>query len=349
MRKNRLVLAAVVLAAAGIMTGCTVSDSDNESNVNIVNENGNGKQDDDTGNTGEKVNSATENNAQPKTEDIMEDWKKRMDQIRYSETDSEGKSLTIFAYYTSNKCVVTVTNDDGSKNKYYIDSKLLYDLKTFDDSENMTSWQTIGPNTPEADKDVQIRVECRIVNRDYKFGTNHMPDKNGIEKLHSIRDMILAEVGEDNEIKPFTVVIGGKEYNTVSGTGNIVGTGAIIDFGEDKWWQVMGYVGRFELTDTAREWIDGNGNRIANIYDMAYIEIKDDGSLELKVDDIEQSGNVDPEVGYGVWATALGRGLEMCFEEGDGIEENSLLHIMMQPEPVPGTFEGFDLVLERIK
>lgn len=286
------------------------------------------------------------------------EWEKYLDNFRYTETDSAGQTFEIFAYYTAGHCVIDITNRDGTMQKFYTsDAKVLYDLKDYNDKEQFTEWFTIGPHTPEHDKEQQIRVSCRLGGRMLDFGTDHMPDRNGLEKLHTIRDMLLGATNEDNEIKAFTVTINGKQYRTIAGTGNIVGTGAIIDFGDDKWWQIEHFQGHYELTKASLEKTPQVIYAGPGLYDNASVDILEDGSLRVVVNDSEFTGSVDMERGWQVRATALRGEMTMYFEDENppAFTINakkyvpSFLHIFMRNEPYPGTFVGFDVVVERVK
>ena len=290
----------------------------------------------------------------PTEKPTVYEWEKYLDHFRYTETDEAGNTLSIYAYYTAGRCVINITHPDGTKQKFYAETaQVLYDLKDYNDIHKLTEWDTIGPDTPELDKAQQIRVSCRYANRDYDFGTNHMPDPDGIEKLHTIRDMLLSATSEDAEIKSFTVTIYGKQYQTIAGTGNVVGTGALIDFGDDLWWEVEKFTGHFELSEQSLNMTEEVSSSHPVNVQNAYADILADGSIHVVVDDLEFTGKLDSDRGWMVWATALDHEMYLCFEDKNqaNAEGNDavpkFLHIRMQPEPVPGTFPGVEIILER--
>ena len=93
------------------------------------------------------------------------------------------------------------------------------------------------------------------------------------------------------------------------------------------------------------------------LYDNASVDILEDGSLRVVVNDSEFTGSVDMERGWQVRATALRGEMTMYFEDENppAFTINakkyvpSFLHIFMRNEPYPGTFVGFDVVVERVK
>lgn len=264
--------------------------------------------------------------AQAETESD-EEWRKYIYQIGYEETSADGTCLTLNAYYSSQHCVIHIDHPDGSQQLFYTDADVLYALKDYNDAEQFTAWGRTGPDTPELDREEKIRVTCTIESKSKAFGTNHMPDPDGLDKLHKIRDMLLDAAKEEDEIPPFTVTIGDKTYQTVRGTGNIVGTGAIIDFGEEKWWQVEQYVGHFVLEEDP---------------ESTYVDISDDGTIHVfdRTTDTDLTGRVNETHGYAVWAEAVGGRVFLNLNEDD-------LQIQMSPDPYPGTFEGMDYSLTR--
>ncbi|MBQ9815213.1 MAG: hypothetical protein IJM53_05920 [Lachnospiraceae bacterium] len=270
-----------------------------------------------------------EKEPEPETTREIAEAEKYVDYIRFEQTDADGQ-LYIYAYYSADHCVIYLTEPDGGQRLYYTDSQVLYDLKDYITEEDLGNWYTIGPGTPELDKEVQVRVEYRIFGKVHDFGTDHMPDPDYFEKIDHVRSMLFAVMTEEAEIQPFTVEIKGKEYHTIRGTGNIVGVGAIIDFGDDKWWQVENFVGHYELTD------EDSG------YDHASLDILEDGTFHIIVDDTDIECTVSETRGYMVWAEA--GGVYFTFEDA----EENLLRVQMAGEPYPGTFPGFDLILERI-
>lgn len=290
----------------------------------------------------------------PTNNPTVYEWEKYLDQFRYTETDEAGNTLSIYAYYTAGRCVINITHPDGTMQKFYAETaQVLYDLKDYNDIHKLTEWYTIGPDTPELDKAQQIRVSCRYANRDYDFGTNHMPDADGIGKLHAMRDMLLSATSEEAEVQPFTVTINGKEYRTIAGTGNVVGTGALIDFGDDLWWEVEKFTGHFTLTEESLNMTEEVSSSHPVTVKNAYADILADGGIHVVVDDLEFTGTLDSERGWMVWATALDHEMYLCFEDKNQATSEGedavpkFLHIRMQPEPVPGTFPGVEIILER--
>lgn len=285
----------------------------------------------------------------PTEKPTVYEWEKYLDHFRYTETDENGETMSIYAYYTAGRCVINITHPDGTKQKFYVETaQVLYDLKDYNDIHKLTEWDSIGPDTPEHDKAQQIRVSCRYAGMDYSFGTDHMPDADGIGKLHTIRDMLLSATSDDTEVQAFTVTINGKEYRTIPGTGNVVGTGALIDFGDDLWWEVEKFTGHFTLTEESLNMTEEVSSSHPVTVKQAYADILADGSIHVVVDNLEFTGTLDSERGWMIWATALDHSMYLTFEDKNGEEDApKYLHIRMQPDPVPGTFPGVEIILER--
>lgn len=248
--------------------------------------------------------------------------------VTYTETDPEGNEYSIFAEKSYENARVHVTHPDGREQLFYVPVKVLYDLKDYSDREKLAEWPRVGPDTPDFDKDPQIRVSMMINNRSIAIGTHHMPEAAFIDKLYHIKELLMSYAAEDTEIPAFDVEIAGKTYHTVAGTGNLQGTGARIDFAGDKWWVVMGYTGRYESAE---------GD---------FLEITADGRVTVKAGDFTEEGAADDDYFWQTYATALGGRLSFAFTDGE--ESGDQLRAYMVGDPYPGTFTGFNLELTRV-
>lgn len=271
-----------------------------------------------------------------------------MFQFRYNETGPEGE-FSIFMEQSYNRVRYVVHDTDGESRQYYVDSQVLFDIYDLILEENMADWKYIDSDDVEAEGDTVIKVEYRVGGMTKEFGTRRMP-VGGLDLLHRFVDIAASYESDDTETKPFTVRIGGKTYSTVRGTGNSVGTGAVIDFGDDKWWIVEGFVGSYKLTDRAKETYskDFPDSRIWN--SEAVLEIKADGSVELQVDNDQHfSTAVDSERLYGCYASAMGGEISFAFRYDDEKGEyDNILEFKMRGWPYPEDFAGYDLYLEKI-
>ena len=93
----------------------------------------------------------------------------------------------------------------------------------------------------------------------------------------------------------------GQYVQLVPETGNIVGTGAIIDYGDTPWWVVEEFVGTWAMTEEDRalitEWYsDGNPP------DDGKLEIREDGTFAMTFGGTSYEGVLDDTRGYGVYA-----------------------------------------------
>ena len=94
----------------------------------------------------------------------------------------------------------------------------------------------------------------------------------------------------------------GREVPLVPETGNIVGTGAIIDYGDTPWWIAEEFVGTWTMTAADRELIaewysDGNAPTDGKL------EIREDGTFTMVFDGDTYEGTLDATRGWGVYAT----------------------------------------------
>lgn len=98
----------------------------------------------------------------------------------------------------------------------------------------------------------------------------------------------------------------GREVAVVPETGNVVGTGAIIDYGEVPWWVAEEFVGSWTATEDDRaalaEWYaDGNAP------DDGKLDIREDGTFTLVFAGDTYEGALDDTRGWGVYATGSAR------------------------------------------
>ena len=93
----------------------------------------------------------------------------------------------------------------------------------------------------------------------------------------------------------------GQYVNLVPETGNIVGTGAIIDYGDTPWWIAEEFVGTWVSTEADRERIvewysDGNPP------DDGKLEIRENGTFAMTFGGISYEGTLAKTRGYAVYA-----------------------------------------------
>lgn len=98
----------------------------------------------------------------------------------------------------------------------------------------------------------------------------------------------------------------GREVPLVPETGNIVGTGAIIDYGDTPWWVAEEFVGTWAMTEDDRtliaDWYsDGNAPTDGRL------EIREDGTFSMTFDGAAYEGKLDDTRGWGVYATGTMR------------------------------------------
>lgn len=93
----------------------------------------------------------------------------------------------------------------------------------------------------------------------------------------------------------------GQYVQLVPETGNIVGMGAIIDYGDTPWWVAEEFVGTWVATEADRE-------RIAEWYsdgnppDDGTLEIREDGTFAMTFAGTSYEGTLDATRGFGVYA-----------------------------------------------
>ncbi len=94
----------------------------------------------------------------------------------------------------------------------------------------------------------------------------------------------------------------GREVQLVPETGNLVGTGAIIDYGDTPWWVAEEFVGTWTMTADVRariadRYTDGNAP------DDGRMVIREDGTFTLVFDGDTYEGSLGETRGWGVFAT----------------------------------------------
>lgn len=266
--------------------------------------------------------------------------------MRYTETTPEG-TCEIFADETYDRVRLVITNTDGTKEQHYVDGLSMFtELADEIDRQQMLDWKYLETADVEKPANTEIKVECVIVSRTDTFGSARMP-VGGIAMLQKLKEIALSYVTDENEMKPFTVEIAGKTYSTVRGTGNSVGTGAVIDFGDDKWWEVEGFVGEYALTDPGRkvseELLGENNDDLKNVT----LSLRPDGAVTFTVDDKVYEGTCDAERKYQCYASAMNGWLMLDLKAESGTAEGQFIEVRVDPEPYPVNSRGCHLLLER--
>ena len=93
----------------------------------------------------------------------------------------------------------------------------------------------------------------------------------------------------------------GQYVRLIPETGNIVGTGAIIDYGDIPWWVAEEFVGTWTMTEDDRQLIadwysDGNPP------DDGKLKIREDGTFAMTFGGTTYEGKLDATRGFGVYA-----------------------------------------------
>lgn len=269
-----------------------------------------------------------------------------INQIRYRETTAAGV-LSIFAESSYEVVRIRITEPDGSKRQYRVEGiKLLDEISEEIGNAAMLDWRYLNNEDVEKETDTKIEVEVRVVSRNDRFGSVRMPLR-GIDYLHNLAAVILSYAeSEEDEVKPFDVTIAGKTYHTVRGTGNSAGSGAVIDFGDDKWWIVEGFTGTYRMTEAAQKASEekwGNSYGGENYRD-AFFELLEDGTVTLKVGDDIRKTEVSDRRLWGCYATAKG-GISFDYRGSD----KNMIEVCVEMIPAPVNFPGYMLYLERIQ
>lgn len=278
-----------------------------------------------------------------------EDRRCDLNQFRYTETGPDGE-YSIFLDQTYGRARYVVHDRNGEDRQYYVSNQVLFDLYDYMLEQDFENWRYLDSENVEAEGDTVIKIEYRINGMSRDFGSRRMP-KGGIELLRHFTQIAAGYENDDNETKPFKVKIGGKEYWTKRGTGNSVGMGAVIDFGDDKWWIVEKFVGHYELTEKSRKVWEKKDSFNSRSYGSATLDIYEDGRLVLKVDDDDPvETTVDEDRLYGCYATAMYSQIDFlfCSDEDKG-KRTEILEFRMRGLPYPETFAGYELYLEKIK
>lgn len=270
-----------------------------------------------------------------------------INRFRYTEKSNDGK-YEIFADMSYSRVRMVITETDGEKRQLYVPGTDMFDklLKEMDNAD-MLDWNYIDGKDIEKVDDTEIVVEIRVSARNYSFGSVRMPS-DGLTYLRNLKAIALSFVKDEYEVKPFKVFIEGKTYTTVRGTGNSAGSGAVIDFGNEKWWEVEHFVGRYVMTDRAREASehDWGDSYCSEAYENAFFEIRGDGTVFFVIGDDRRKSKVSKDRRWGCYATA-GEAISFEYRNGDDGRDKSMLEFRLAPEPAPNPFPGYRTYLER--
>ena len=141
----------------------------------------------------------------------------------------------------------------------------------------------------------------------------------------------------------------GQHVQLVPETGNIVGTGAIIDYGDTPWWVAEEFVGTWTMTEDDRqkiaEWYsDGNPP------DDGKLEIREDGTFAMTFSGTSYEGELSATRGFGVYAggsmTPVDGGYtqKVSFDytpESESDESWAHIHFFVESLPYPMSEEAF--------
>ena len=141
-----------------------------------------------------------------------------------------------------------------------------------------------------------------LVRLAYDSGTRRIDDHYTADIMSVVPAAAATSAIIESGPRQRTVWQHGREVPLVPETGNIVGTGAIIDYGEVPWWIAEEFVGTWAMTEDDRaliaEWYsDGNAPSDGKM------EIREDGTFTLVFDGDTYEGMLDETRGWGVFAT----------------------------------------------
>ena len=132
-----------------------------------------------------------------------------------------------------------------------------------------------------------------------------------------------------------TVVVQGQEVQTIAGSGDITGQGAILNYGNRKWWQEEGCVGCYTLVPEACP----SEGRVKS----AALEITEGGSIRLNLNGQVQEGRLKEERRNG-WA--YGCSFAGSFSYLD--EAGRTLKFHLPPQPYPESRPSYTFILKRV-
>ena len=210
------------------------------------------------------------------------------------------------------------------------------------------------------------------------LGTPALPSP-GVNALLEIREILKSFADPAKETPPKTVQVNGRRVKTVSGTGNSVGAGAVLNYEGKLWWAEEGYVGRYEMTPANLAAVQRSGDA-GEPHQKVFLEIRADGTLHLKMDDrYALDGKLREEALWQIMRTGTvgSRRVDLGDLPVEAMEEDELRAAGVQlealedevgcddlsdqaggrlaagillraaPEPHPGTFEGWNFRLTR--
>lgn len=248
-------------------------------------------------------------------EEVLEEFDKNIE-VKLTMARYEG-TREVYVEKVYDAVRLHITDEDGTQYLYRVSLSL---LKEIEDLVQDINTETNG-----------VSMKYRVDGREKNIKLNEENDK-------AFNDIISIYAVDNYEIKPKEVTIHGKKYKTVRGTGNFVGTGALIDFNGENWWEVEGYVGHYELTEKAKkEYPD------ENMLDAEVIlDINKDGSLVLVIDGETFTEQASSERRYGTQAEFSGL-YYVYFAD----EKENFISVTREGLPYPEDREPFTFVLER--
>ena len=239
-----------------------------------------------------------------------------LNEVQYVEEMGKGDYKVYLYRVEDNNAELCVTEVDGTEIRYSVDTKIYGDLRKVLDDHNMLDWTNLGKDEVVSGTGDPITVKAVVVARPFTMTTDRMPE-GGDKYLTELKDIMLSYATEENVIREFTVTIKGKEYATTPGTGQADGTGAIIEFGDEKWWVLENFVGYYELTDESREMMDVVFADNSKHFDNVSLEISKDGTVHFVADELISDGRTDSRRMYKKDASALSGILNFDFYEGN--------------------------------
>ena len=183
----------------------------------------------------------------------------------------------------------------------------------------------------------------RLIRLYYDKQTHEIDEHYTADVLVMVPAATAAETGVELGARQRTVWHHGGYVSLVPETGNVTGTGAIIDYGDTPWWVVEDFVGTFEVAEQDRVEAAENLGPVANVK-SASLEIREDGTFSFVADGTVYEGTLDDTRGWGVYAGGVmgavdgGYSQEVSLDYLDGESEEtgwSRIEFMARDLPYP--------------
>ena len=260
--------------------------------------------------------------------------------LEYRETTGEGTFRLYVEEISGGRTTICLQEAGGGRRQYLLKEDVFTPLAEAIDAHEMLDWDYLETCRVERSPETEISVRIRIASCDRVFGTERMPF-GGLEALRGLKRLALSYAREEEEILPQEVMIEGRAYMTVRGTGNIVGMGAEVDLQGRDWWTEFGYAGHYELSE-------GSCIESGKTVPWAVFDIFPDGRYRLEIPDfMKDEGRLKSAYIHGSPQQA-GRFWMKTVVKSDGNRDRESLCLIAEPDPCPGPFPGYELRMKRI-